>query len=95
MRGCSICLLTVAGLLSTVSSSFAKIPSFQGLGDLDGGFFGSKAYGISADGSVVVGQGSSSSGGEAFRWTSEGMIEASEKLCIFYKTVMALSADMI
>jgi probable HAF family extracellular repeat protein len=40
-----------------------------GLGDLAGGSFGSVALGVSADGSVVVGQGRSASGDEAFRWT--------------------------
>ena len=43
-----------------------------GLGDLPGGDFGSEAYGVSADGSVVVGVGSGAAGREAFRWTSDG-----------------------
>jgi probable HAF family extracellular repeat protein len=43
-----------------------------GLGDLAGGDFNSLASGVSADGSVVVGTGTSASGGEAFRWTSGG-----------------------
>jgi probable HAF family extracellular repeat protein len=42
------------------------------LGDLPGGAINSQAYGVSADGSVIVGQGESSSGREAFRWTEEG-----------------------
>jgi probable HAF family extracellular repeat protein len=48
---------------------------FQGLGDLAGGQFSSAAFGTSADGSVVVGYGTTSNGDEAFRWTSAtGMI---------------------
>jgi len=43
-----------------------------GLGDFSGGFFGSYGLDVSADGSVVVGYGSSASGQEAFRWTSGG-----------------------
>ena len=43
-----------------------------GLGDLPGGDFSSGAYGVSGDGSVIVGYGSSASGLEAFRWTSDG-----------------------
>ena len=39
-----------------------------GLGDLAGGSFNSRAYGVSADGSAVVGRGSSASGTEAFVW---------------------------
>ena len=40
-----------------------------GLGDLGGGIFDSAARGVSADGSVVVGYGTSASGQEAFRWS--------------------------
>jgi probable HAF family extracellular repeat protein len=43
-----------------------------GLGDLAGGGFQSYAYGVSADGSVIVGRGNSASGPEAYRWTSGG-----------------------
>lgn len=46
--------------------------TFQGLGDLYGGSFYSQAYGISADGTVVVGASNSASGQEAFRWTRAG-----------------------
>ena len=43
-----------------------------GLGDLTGGTFNSRAFDVSADGSVVVGGGNATSGYEAFRWTSGG-----------------------
>jgi len=50
-------------------------PFFAGLGDLPGGDFQTGAYGISADGSVVVGYGVTSQGAEAFRWTrADGMV---------------------
>jgi len=47
-----------------------------GLGDLPGGSFSGVAHGVSADGTVVVGQSDSGLGGnEAFRWSdSEGMV---------------------
>ncbi len=46
-----------------------------GLADLPGGFFGSVAFDVSADGSVIVGHSSSASGKEAFRWTAAtGMV---------------------
>jgi probable HAF family extracellular repeat protein len=49
-------------------------PSFQGLGDLAGGVFDSRALAISGDGTVVVGSSESSSGREAFRWSiAEGL----------------------
>ena len=47
-----------------------------GLGDLPGGAFYSRAFGISADGSTVVGLGTTASGHEAFIWDAEnGMRE--------------------
>ncbi len=58
-------------LLGSSSPAFAQA-SFEGVGDLPGGAFGSRANGISADGSVVVGFGFSALGQEAFRWTAAG-----------------------
>jgi probable HAF family extracellular repeat protein len=40
-----------------------------GLGDLPGGAFQSLANGVSADGNIVVGNGTSANGWEAFKWT--------------------------
>lgn len=61
-----------------LSLSFAiprqlQAASFTPLGDLAGGSFGSLALDVSADGSVVVGWGTSASGDEAFRWVSGTM----------------------
>ncbi|MBM4034468.1 MAG: choice-of-anchor D domain-containing protein [Planctomycetes bacterium] len=44
----------------------------MGLGDLPGGSFGSRGYGISSDGLAVVGYSTSASGNEGFRWTQAG-----------------------
>ena len=67
--------ILVLAIVSTVAFSetavFADV-SFQGLGDVPGGGFRSQTFGISADGSVVVGRSESSSGYKAFRWTSDG-----------------------
>lgn len=50
-------------------------PTFIGLGDLPGGRFESRANGISADGSAVVGYSYSGVYPEAFRWTrADGMV---------------------
>lgn len=46
--------------------------SLQGLGDLSGGTLHSSAYGVAANGLVVVGASYSGSGYEAVRWTSGG-----------------------
>ena len=46
-----------------------------GLGDLAGGAFDSQAFGVSPDGTLVVGRGESASGDEAFLWQSgPGMV---------------------
>ncbi len=59
----------------TQSRSLPSQASFQGLGDFPGGTFESSALRVSADGSVVVGYGTSDSGKQAFRWTqSEDMV---------------------
>jgi probable HAF family extracellular repeat protein len=42
------------------------------LGDLDGGSFYSYAYGVSGDGSVVVGNSAREGSNKAFRWTQAG-----------------------
>ena len=47
------------------------LASFLGLGDLPGGDFGSGAIDVSADGKVIVGQGTAENGPEGFRWTKE------------------------
>ena len=47
-------------------------PMFVPLGDLSGGSFASRATAVSADGSVVVGESTTASGQEAFRWTQSG-----------------------
>jgi probable HAF family extracellular repeat protein len=60
------------GLLTAASASAA---SFQGLGDFPGGSFESLAQRVSADGSVVIGYGTTATGQQAFRWTrGTGMV---------------------
>ena len=49
-------------------SDHTTLQAADGLGDLDGGAFDSRATGVSANGAVVVGVGTSASGPEAFRW---------------------------
>jgi probable HAF family extracellular repeat protein len=54
---------------------YAQHASFQGLGDFPGGNFESLASAVSADGSIVVGYGTTASGKQAFRWMeSSGMV---------------------
>ena len=51
------------------------LASFHGLGDLLGGPNSSSAFGVSADGTYVVGASYSDKGREPFRWTaSTGMV---------------------
>ncbi len=73
----------------------ARAAKFVPLGDLPGGSFQSSSFGVSADGSVVVGIGDSTSGQEAFRWTSDGGMAALGDLPggIFYSLASRVSAD--
>lgn len=65
-------LLSVAVLLIFISGTAGFAASIQDLGNLPGSSSANVAYGVSADGSVVVGRSSSVAGFEAFRWTSVG-----------------------
>src|SRR5262245_6588045 len=66
------------GLLASALLALASAPTpaagatFTGLGDLAGSYYYSVPYGISADGSTVVGKSESSTGTQAFRWTAGG-----------------------
>ena len=83
-------LFTLLGSPSTQAG-----PSFTGLGHLAGGSFESYAAGVSADGSVAVGLGSSTSGNEAFRWTDSGGMVGLGDLAggSFYSYAYGVSAD--
>jgi probable HAF family extracellular repeat protein len=62
---------------------------------LGGGEFRSGAYGVSADGSTVVGYSYSASGYEAFRWTSASGMDGLGDLAggSFYSYAYGVSAD--
>ncbi|MCP3918978.1 MAG: PEP-CTERM sorting domain-containing protein [bacterium] len=66
------------GLLSGLAPlATARQAGFVELGDLPGGSLDSTAFGLNADGSVVVGSSSSAQAGphqEAFRWTAGGIV---------------------
>ena len=68
---------TISGI-NTEAFRYTGIPgsggAMSGLGDLPGGITSSLAIAASSDGAIVVGQGTSSSGSEAFRWTTVGSI---------------------
>lgn len=92
--------LCAASALIPAAPLFASAGSptgFMGLGDLPGGEFRSSAYGISADGSTVVG---SSRGGinpetnEAYRWTKATGMQGIGMLPVGYSSqARAISAD--
>ena len=66
-----------------------------GLGDLAGGLLLSAALAVTPDGSVVVGDSTSASGNEAFRWTAEGGMVGLGDLTggDFFSRANAVSAD--
>lgn len=64
-----------ASVLALTSPIGQTKPSFQGLGVLPNGSGFSRAYAVSADGTVAVGESVSGLGLEAFRWTeAEGIV---------------------
>jgi len=67
----------------------------MGLGDLPGGGFRSDAFGVSTDGSVVVGSATSVLGIQAYRWTAEtGMVALGDLPGgLFDSRARAISAD--
>jgi probable HAF family extracellular repeat protein len=69
MRRSGFPLVTVLVALSICPCAVGDLTaSFQGLGDLPDGAYESRAYGISADGRVVVGASQTVGGATAFRW---------------------------
>jgi probable HAF family extracellular repeat protein len=69
------CILFINSILISFTTCFAQHAFFQGLGDFPGGSFESGASAVSADGSVVVGYGTTAAGQQAFRWTKNtGMV---------------------
>lgn len=62
--------------VAVIFSGHSDADKFQGLGDLPGGDFESHAYGVSADGTTVVGDSFSANGDkEAFKWTDADGIQ--------------------
>ncbi len=63
------------GVFDREAFSWTNGTGMVGLGDLAGSKFHSFAFGVSGDGSVIVGQSRPTTGTEAFRWTSgSGMV---------------------
>lgn len=85
--------LLVLALVTAVEGAWAA-PVFQGLGVSPGGF-SSSAAGVSADGTVVVGNTRSGNGTEAFRWTASGGMQGLGDLPggSFYSAAAGVSAD--
>lgn len=74
-----ITLLWMGLLCAPLPGLAGQTASFTPLGDLPGGPFSSKAFGISPDGSIVVGHGVSALGRQAFSW-SGGVMTALDVL---------------
>ena len=96
LRRIVICVSPVFGFALSVSpAKGGMVPSFTGLGDLSGGNYLSRAWAVSADGSVVVGESYSEQGLEAFRWTPSGGMFGLGDLPggSFYSFALGLSRD--
>ena len=72
----ALCALATVAAIACVA--YGDAPYFMGLGDLPGGSFDSSAFGVSADGSVVVGGSESGFPGEADGYESEAFIWTQE-----------------
>ncbi len=68
LTGFLCAMVLVFGLVGTANS----LSNITALGDLPGGAYASAAWGISSDGTAVVGNALSGLGHEAFRWTQAG-----------------------
>ena len=85
--------------IGALSAYITLIPVIQAsefilLGDLEGGSFSSNAVDVSYDGSVVVGEATSASGKEAYRWTAEtGMVVLDWIPGGWYHEITGVSAD--
>ncbi|MFO0974717.1 MAG: PEP-CTERM sorting domain-containing protein [Phycisphaerae bacterium] len=77
------------------SGAVAGQAQFLALGDLPGGNFESRAFGVSSDGTTVVGQGTGVFGNEAFRWRLVGGMQGLGELAggSFFSTATATSSD--
>jgi probable HAF family extracellular repeat protein len=88
----AIIAILLAGPVSTVSTAFATA-ILTPVGDLPGGIY-NISNGVSADGSVVVGNSYDDSGGQAFRWTAAGgMVGLGRPPGDFYSYARAVNAD--
>lgn len=88
------CLVVVAGCAAWSSAGDLPIPVFRAIGDLPGGINESQAFGVSGNGSIVVG-GSRGAFLEAFRWTDASGIRGIGDLPggTDQSTAYAISAD--
>ncbi|PHQ81473.1 MAG: hypothetical protein COB69_04140, partial [Phycisphaera sp.] len=64
-----VCVVVIAGATTAQ-------PGIVAIGDLPGSVPVSRAFGVSADGSVVTGSSFAFDGGTPIRWTREGGLEA-------------------
>lgn len=75
-QGFGLLAVLVVAIAVSVSAETSAEPFFMGIGDLPGGLFQSRAHGVSADGSVVVGEGLATPIDPLpFRWSAaDGMV---------------------
>ncbi|NRA00706.1 MAG: PEP-CTERM sorting domain-containing protein, partial [Myxococcales bacterium] len=97
-NACNGAIQLLPGSCAYTAFRWTEEGGMVGLGDLPGGYFGSGAYAVSADGSVVVGEGisaSSTPGYEAFQWTQgSGMLGLGDLPGGgFYSKALAVSAS--
>ena len=86
-------LLVIIAVLGLAAATFGQTATFTGLGHLGGGT--SKAYGVSSDGSVVVGESIDGNGNtQACIWTTSNGLQGIGFLNVTYKNSSGYGADV-
>jgi probable HAF family extracellular repeat protein len=88
-----LAMAATVGVCLLASIVPAAPPALEALGDLPGGDVFSQAYGVSADGCVVVGTSTSESGSEPFRWCDGIMSGLGQFGADHVQCAYAVSAD--
>lgn len=86
----------LATALASIGSALAEAPSFRGLGQLPWGDFSVRPTGISADGSIIVGNGHTNGQNLAVQWTAASgyrFLLAPDGTSHWLTTVAGISGD--
>lgn len=90
LSGTALALIAIVGLMSAQPAQAARF-GYEILGTLGGNY--SIAYGLSADGSVVVGMSAKGNANNAYVWTADGGMQSIHNPNWQYSSAQAVSGD--